>query len=141
MAVMVWCNNCQTVVWAYDEQKNYDIRGLVNEFGLSCPNCNRQHCFDGWGSDKPTEQLHRYSKEIVDGWSAMRYVAKSHNLNWNPSTDNHWNIGAYQGLRNSIARWKIEKSETQDELKLAKLDGKIEALNWLLGENKYDNKD
>jgi hypothetical protein len=133
MANMIWCNSCNTVVWAYDEQPKYNIAGLFNEMGLPCPQCNRQHCFDGWSSNTPLN-LNSMDKGVVDGWSAMRFIAKMNNKNWNPSKDNLWYIGAFEGLRNSIKRWEIRKTETQDEVELAKLDGKIDAYKWLLGE-------
>ena len=137
MAEMVWCQSCGDVIWAFDHQTPVDMRGIANMFDLPCPNCNRQKVFDGWGAKELDEKLVNHAKAsgvvIFDMWSAMKFIAKIKNKNWNPSPNNTWQIGAYQGLRNSIARWRIEKTETQDELKLAKLDGKIEAYEWLIG--------
>ena len=137
MAEMVWCNSCNTVVWAYDHQPHMDIRGLVNMFGLPCPNCHRTHCFDGWGINS-IEEIASLHPQIVDGWSAMKYVAKNENLEWKPSPDNRWAIGAHEGLRLSIERWQAEKGHIgiyTNHIALAKLDGKIEAYKWLLGES------
>jgi len=120
------------------------MRGIANMLSLPCPNCNRQRIFDGWGAKELDEKLADYAKTsgtiIFDMWSAMKFIAKINNKNWNPSPDNTWKIGAYQGIRNSIARWRLEKTETQDKLKRAKLDGKIEAYKWLLGEHEKEDK-
>jgi len=140
MAEMVWCNSCNTVVWAYDHQPHMDIRGLVNMFGLPCPNCHRTHCFDGWGTNSVEELAKRYPNEVFDGWWAMKLIAKMHYLEWKPSPDNRWLIGAYEGLRLSIKRWQEEQEQIlattipTDEVALARLDGKIEAFKYLLGE-------
>lgn len=137
---MVWCNSCGTVVWAYDHQPHMDIRGIVNMFGLPCPECHRTHCFDGWGTNSVEELAERYPNEVFDGWSAMKLIAKLHHLEWKPSPDNRWLIGAYEGLRLSIKRWQEEQEQIlvrtipTDEIALAKLDGKIEAFKYLLGE-------
>lgn len=135
MAEMVWCNSCSTVVWAYDHQPHMDLRGVINMMGLPCPNCHRTHCFDGWGTNDIEKFTEGYpDKEIFDGWSAMKYVAKIHNLEWKPSPDNRWLIGAHEGLRQSVERWKVEHELASNPLTKAKLEGKIEAYSWLLGE-------
>ena len=130
---MVWCNSCSTVVWAYDHQPPCNLSGIINMMALPCPNCNRQRTFNGWGANN----LDDFAEipEVVDDWMAMKAVAKQYNLHWNPSPDNQWMIGAYEGLRNRIDLWKREKHETSDELVQANLQGRIDAYKWLLGEN------
>ena len=140
MAVMVWCNKCSTVVWAYDHLPYMDLRGVINMMGLPCPNCHRAHCFDGWSSNNIDGIIDQYPKEVFDAWSAMRFIAKLEHKEWKPSPDNRWLIGAYEGLRLSVKRWREEKELTTDILLAAKLDGKIEAYKWLLGEPEKEDK-
>jgi hypothetical protein len=64
----------------------------------------------------------------------MKRIAEEHNVVWKPSPDNRWLIGAHEGLRHRISLWKQEKAQTTDLLLAAKLDGKIEAFKFLLGE-------
>lgn len=94
MAVMVWCNGCKTVVWAYDHQSRVDLRGLCNILQLPCPKCGDIGNFDGWESDNPYEQLgNALSKaegQVYDDWSAMKYVARAYKVEWEPSPDNTW---------------------------------------------------
>ena len=134
MAEMVWCNSCSTVVWAYDHQPHCDLRGIVNMMGLPCPNCHRTHYFDGWGIDSVEEMINHYPEEVFDRWSAMKFIAKHNHLEWKPSGDNRWLIGAHEGLRQSVERWKVEHKLDSNPLTRAKLEGKIEAYSWLLGE-------
>ena len=140
MAEMVWCQSCSTVVWAYDHQCSCDLRGIVNMMGLPCPNCHRTHCFDGWGTNDIEEFIKRHQDlpgsiiGVFDAWSAMRFIAKENHVEWKPSGDNRWKIGAHEGLKLSIERWKAEKESTTDILLTAKLDGKIEAYYGLLGD-------
>ena len=129
---MVWCNSCSTVVWAYDHQRSCDLRGIVNEMGLPCPNCHRTHCFDGWGTNS-IDKLHERHPEVFDGWSAMKFIAKENNMEWKPSPDNRWVIGAHEGLRQRVVEWKAEHGLISNPLTRAKLEGKIEAYLWLLG--------
>jgi len=121
MAEMVWCVSCGTVVWAYDHQPHMDIRGLVNMFGLPCPNCHRTHCFDGWGTNSVEELAKCYPNEVFDGWSAMKIIAKKHHLEWKPSPDNRWRIGAHEGLRLMVEQWKAEHKLTSNPLIQAKV--------------------
>jgi len=91
MAEMVWCQSCKTVVWAYDHYPHTDIRGFLNEAYMPCPLCGAKGNFDGWGSEDAYGDLKSVApKEVYDGWSAMKYIAKLHKLEWNPSPDNHW---------------------------------------------------
>ena len=135
MAEMVWCNSCNTVVWAYDHQPHCDLRGIVNMMGLPCPNCHRTHCFDGWGANDIEKLANHYpDKEIFDGWSAMKYVAKENHKEWKPSPDNRWRIGAYEGLRAQITRWEGEKLRATTDVEVAYLNGQITAFKHLMGE-------
>ena len=93
MAVMVWCQSCKTVVWAYDHQPNVDLRGICNTLKLPCPKCGHIGNFDGWGSKSPCEALKdRDTQEqpIYDDWSAMKFIARQYGIAWEPSPDNTW---------------------------------------------------
>lgn len=95
MAVMVWCNDCKKVVWAYDHQKPVDLRGICNLLKLPCPQCSKIGNFDGWESDNlekvkgafPPETL---QKKIYDWWSAMKVIAEQYGVEWAPSGNNQW---------------------------------------------------
>ncbi len=133
MAEMVWCNACSTVVWAYDHVQHMDLRGVINMMDLPCPNCHRTRCFDGWGTNDITKLAEQHP-EVFDRWSAMKYIAKENNKEWKPSGDNRWLIGAHEGLRLSVERWEVEKDLASNPLTRAKLEGRIEAYKYLLGE-------
>jgi len=92
MAEMVWCNSCKTVVWAYDHQPHSDIRGFLNLAHIPCPLCKEKGDFDGWGSDNAYETVkpHTVNFPIFDDWSAMKFIALTNGVEWNPSPDNHW---------------------------------------------------
>lgn len=92
---MIWCEDCKTVIWAYDHQKPTDLRDIANMWRLACPNCGMTRCFDGWYAKELDETLIRnlenVSREkVFDCWSAMKAVAKFHNVTWDPSPDNTW---------------------------------------------------
>lgn len=95
MAEMVWCNSCKTVVWAYEHQKPVDLRGICNMLQLPCPKCGAVGNFDGWASDnfEGADEAIRYlipSWAIYDWWSAMKAIAESYKIAWEPSPDNTW---------------------------------------------------
>lgn len=93
MAVMVWCQSCHTVVWAYDHQQPVDLRGICNMLNLPCPKCGEAGNFDGWEAKDAYEKLfQRYesSKVVYDDWSAMKEIARLEGVNWEPSGNNHW---------------------------------------------------
>ena len=92
MAVIVWCNSCNTVIWAYDHQKPCDLRGILNSLKMPCRLCKDEGNFDGWESEEAYPVVKEVYPEanIYDDWSAMRYIAKSHKLYWNPSGDCRW---------------------------------------------------
>lgn len=100
MAEMIWCRNCRTVIWAYDHQPKADLRGIANMWNLECPNpeCRARGNFDGWGC-KPLSEWSKedisfleegVDKPICDEWSAMKSIAKIHEVAWKPSGDNTW---------------------------------------------------
>lgn len=91
MAVMVWCQSCKEVVWAYDHQKPVDLRGLCNLLKLPCPSCGEVGNFDGWESNNAYQELKDTPGETIsDDWSAMRAVAHVMGVEWEPSGDNKW---------------------------------------------------
>ena len=92
MAEMVWCNSCKTVVWAYDHYPHTDIRGFLNLAKIPCPLCDEKGNFDGWGSDKAYEDVKPVAVNfpVFDDWSAMKFIAHTHKMEWNPSPNNHW---------------------------------------------------
>lgn len=92
MAEMVWCQSCKKVVWAHDHQPPIDIRGLFNSMKMPCPLCGEEGNFNGWGSSNPVELLKSIKGEckIYDSWSAMKYIAHYHEIEWCPSQDNRW---------------------------------------------------
>ena len=89
MAEMVWCQSCNTVVWAYDHQPKVDLRGICNMLKLPCPKCGDTGNFDGWASNSPMEQL-KEIPQICDAWSGMRYIAATYDLKWETSPDCSW---------------------------------------------------
>jgi len=99
MAVMVWCQSCKTVVWAYDHQPPGPIAGLFNNMRMPCPKCGTEGNFDGWGSkDAYGDLKERGTKEypVYDDWSAMKYIAHHNSVEWGPSGDNRWFPESYQ---------------------------------------------
>jgi len=93
MAVMVWCQSCKKVVWAYDHQSPIDLRGICNLLALPCPKCGEVGNFNGWESDAPMELLKPAKEQgydIYDDWSAMKYIAHYHGVEWKPSGNNNW---------------------------------------------------
>lgn len=93
MAVMVWCQSCKKVVWAYDHFPHTDIRGFLNEAYMPCPRCGAEGNFDGWGDNGKDLNFFKGAhpnEPIYDWWSLMKAVAKNHNMEWCPSGDNRW---------------------------------------------------
>jgi len=78
--------------------------------------------------------MDQHPREIFDRWSAMKFIAKCEGKKWNPSPDNRWIIGAHEGLKTRVKLCQDEKLLATEEVEIAKLDGKIEAFKWLLGE-------
>ena len=90
MAVMVWCQSCNTVVWAYNHQEYVDLRGICNMLRLPCPKCEKVGNFDGWGKRKDVDYVSAFP-EAYDDWSLMRLVAERNGIEcWEPSPDNTW---------------------------------------------------
>ena len=79
---MVFCQSCKTVVWAQDWSANHDMRGILNMFRMPCRLCGAIGNFDGFNPPFPSE--------FIDGWSAMREIAETNELKWNPSGTNAW---------------------------------------------------
>lgn len=94
MAVMVWCQSCKKVIWAYDHQPKVDLRGICNMLKLPCPKCGDEGNFDGWASDKPLAQVREYAEakgvRIYDAWSAMHFIADEYQMEWDPSGNLRW---------------------------------------------------
>lgn len=82
MAEMVFCQSCNTVVWAYDHQPHMDIRGLMNMLNMPCPKCGDTGNFDGYYRD--------------GDWLALHDAVKLHKetegveLKWEISPDCAW---------------------------------------------------
>lgn len=79
MALMVWCNSCKTVVWAYDHEPACDLRGIFNHMRMPCGKCGAEGNFDGWGG-----------LAGLDGWETMRRIASERELFWDPSPTGRW---------------------------------------------------
>ena len=99
MAVMVWCQSCKKVVWAYDHQPYIDLRSICNLLKLPCPKCGDEGSFDGWGSNSPVADLASAVTnvetkaslgDVYNAWSAMQAIANIHDVEWEPSPDNRW---------------------------------------------------
>ena len=94
MAVMVWCQTCKQVVWAYDQQPQVDLRGILNMLKVPCPKCGEVGNFDGWSNLRDFEAtkkvLEAGGHQVYDWWSAMKAIAKNYKVAWNPSKDNQW---------------------------------------------------
>ena len=86
IGTMVWCLSCEKVVWAYDSDYG-DVRGILNMMNMSCRLCNCHGNFDG---QRIYVEYLKYYGDAYDGWSAMRFIAKLRNLEWQPSSDNKW---------------------------------------------------
>lgn len=82
---MVACLTCKTVVWAYKADYG-DLRAICNMFKLPCPKCGTRGNFDGW-SLYGTES---FLGEIHDRWGALRHIAKTEGLAWEPHPYNEW---------------------------------------------------
>ncbi len=72
-ATVVWCNECKTAVWAYDQMKDgQDIRGFLNMTSIPCPKCGALRHFDGWsGSIGDFDTL---PDGVYDSWSLLKYI-------------------------------------------------------------------
>lgn len=67
-AIVVWCNECKTAVWAYDHMPDdQDIRGLMNMMGMPCPKCGSISNFDGWSG-------YEHDFTLPDGWSLLKHI-------------------------------------------------------------------
>ena len=93
--LMIWCQSCQTVVWAYDHFPPTEISGFLNESHMPCPLCGDKRNFDAIGleTDRANERVNNLRKEgqrVFDLWSLMEYIAAGKKLTWNPSDDNSW---------------------------------------------------
>lgn len=114
MAVMVWCQSCKKVVWAYDQYPPTDLRGICNTLHLPCPSCGDIGNFNGWSDRLPYSELKanilQRSPEarIVDYWTIMKYIAEQEKVSWEPSGDNSW----FPKELNSYFRSVIRKEVT-----------------------------
>lgn len=82
MATMVFCLTCKTVVWA-DDVVTVDVRGLMNEMRMPCPECGTISNFDGYGLS---------DTRVCGGdfWEGMRRIAGELGLRWSISPDCAW---------------------------------------------------
>jgi hypothetical protein len=85
IGTMVWCQSCQTVVWALDRDVG-DLRGTLNMLNIPCRLCGSKGNYDGHNATIS----HQEWLGTFDGWSTMKALAKSENVEWNPSETNIW---------------------------------------------------
>ena len=85
IGTMVWCQSCDTVVWALDADKG-DLRGILNMLRIPCRLCGAVGNYDGHSATTTHMRLHG----TYDGWSTMKALANYEELEWNPSPDNTW---------------------------------------------------
>ena len=85
IGTMVWCQSCDTVVWALDSDKG-DLRGILNMLRIPCRLCQAVGNYDQYSANKNHMKMHG----AYDGWSTMKALANLERLAWNPSPDNTW---------------------------------------------------
>ena len=85
IGTMVWCQSCDTVVWALDADKG-DVRGILNMLRIPCRLCGAVGNYDGYSANTNHMIMHG----TFDGWSTMKALANAEELAWNPSMDNTW---------------------------------------------------
>ena len=85
IGTMVWCQSCDTVVWALDSDKG-DLRGILNMLRIPCRLCQAVGNYDQYSANTHHMEMHG----AYDGWSTMKALANLERLAWNPSPDNTW---------------------------------------------------
>ena len=85
IGVMVWCQSCDTVVWALDSDVG-DLRGILNMLKIPCRLCRAIGNYDQYSANA----AHQEHYGTFDGWSTMKALANLERLAWNPSPDNTW---------------------------------------------------
>jgi len=85
IGTMVWCQSCETVVWAHDSNQG-DLRGILNMLKIPCRLCGKQGNFNGYSANTAHMEAH----DTFDGWSTMKALAEYEKVKWNPSPDNRW---------------------------------------------------
>ena len=85
IGVMVWCQSCDTVVWALDSDVG-DLRGILNMLKIPCRLCRAIGNYDQYSANTNHMKTHG----TFDGWSTMRALAKHEGVEWNPSETNVW---------------------------------------------------
>ena len=85
IGVMVWCQSCDTVVWALDSDQG-DLRGILNMLKIPCRLCRAIGNYDQYSANA----AHQEHYGTFDGWSTMKALANYEELQWNPSPDNTW---------------------------------------------------
>ena len=85
IGVMVWCQSCNTVVWALDSDVG-DLRGILNMLKIPCRLCRAIGNYDQYSANTHHMEMHG----TFDGWSTMKALANYERLEWNPSPDNTW---------------------------------------------------
>lgn len=110
MAAIVFCKNCEVVVWA-NAHINLFLGGMVNFLKLPCPNCGETGNFDGF--------------MIPDGdWDVLKKIAEDRNLIWSPSPDNSWFKRDEKDLNQAIVSLiRKEKVLVNDIINLIKKGG------------------
>ena len=89
IGVMVWCQSCDTVVWALDSDVG-DLRGILNMLKIPCRLCRAIGNYDQYSANTNHMKTHG----TFDGWSTMKALANMEGLEWNPSPDNTWRSDA-----------------------------------------------
>ena len=85
IGTMVWCQSCDTVVWALDSDQG-DLRGILNMLRIPCRLCQAVGNYDQYSANTNHMKMHG----AYDGWSTMKALANLERLEWNPSPDNTW---------------------------------------------------
>ena len=83
IGTMVWCQGCETVVWAHDSNHG-DLRGNLNMLKIPCRLCGEKGNYDGYSVSNTSMAY------TDDGWSTMRALARYQKVKWDPSPDNTW---------------------------------------------------
>jgi len=89
IGTMVWCQSCDTVVWALDSDQG-DLRGILNMLRIPCRLCQAVGNYDQYSANTN----HMKDHGAYDGWSTMKALANMEELEWNPSPDNTWRSDA-----------------------------------------------
>ena len=89
IGTMVWCQSCETVVWAHDSNQG-DLRGILNMLKLPCRLCGEEANYDGLSVTSIDLERYKNSGIASGAWSVMRALQRYHEVEWGRSPDNTW---------------------------------------------------